>query len=243
MKAIILCAGKGSRTGLSYPKCLYRFKNNFILIERNLTTLKKLGFKNNDIIFGTGFKDKLIKKATKNSFTYIKNKKYNLTNMVYSLQEVIKSGIVDDIYIIYADIIFDSKSFKKLIKSKNHISTLIDKDWLKKWKLKRNYMNDLEELKIKGSKILSLGKKTKNLKNIDGRFLGITKFSKTILKAFITKKVIERKLDSNKKIDFTNFLMKLINDGFKVNAIKLRIDWFEFDTKYDFSTYEKKYLK
>ena len=39
-------------------------------------------------------------------------------------------------------------------------------------------MNDLEELKIKNSEIYSLGKKTYDLKDIDGRFLGITKFSK-----------------------------------------------------------------
>ena len=39
-------------------------------------------------------------------------------------------------------------------------------------------MNDLEELKIKDTRIYSLGKKTFDFKNIDGRFLGITKFSK-----------------------------------------------------------------
>ena len=59
-----------------------------------------------------------------------------------------------------------------------YFSTIIDKDWKKKWKKKSNFMDDLEVLKIKNSKIQSMGKKTFNLKNIDGRFLGITKFSK-----------------------------------------------------------------
>ena len=27
MKAVILCAGLGSRTGLNYPKCLYKFSD------------------------------------------------------------------------------------------------------------------------------------------------------------------------------------------------------------------------
>ena len=41
-------------------------------------------------------------------------------------------------------------------------------------------MNDLEELKVINSEIYSLGKKTFNLDDIDGRFLGITKFSKNL---------------------------------------------------------------
>ena len=46
-----------------------------------------------------------------------------------------------------------------IIKSKYHISTIIDKDWKKKWMKKSNFMNDLEVLKIKNSKIYSIGKK------------------------------------------------------------------------------------
>jgi len=61
--------------------------------------------------------------------------------------------------------------------SKKKIVTLIDSDWLKKWKLKKNYQSDLEELLIKNNKIVKLGKKTNNLKNISGRFVGITKLS------------------------------------------------------------------
>ena len=41
MKAVILCAGRGSRTGLSYPKCLYRFKNKPSLLEINIEILRK----------------------------------------------------------------------------------------------------------------------------------------------------------------------------------------------------------
>ena len=237
MKAIILCAGSGSRTGLAYPKCLFRFKDGETLLSKNINCLKKLGFKNSDIIFATGFKDELIRKETKNKFTYIKNKKYISTNMIYSLNEVIKRITVEDIYAIYADIIFEYQAFKKLINSKSDITTLIDINWLNKWKLKKNYLDDLEQLKIKGKKIIFLGKKTTNIKNIDGRFVGITKFTKKIIKNLLKQKFIEKKLDINKKIDFTNFLMSLIHRGLTVNALALKIRWFEFDTQNDFSVY------
>ena len=62
MKAIILCAGKGKRTGLSYPKCLQKFSDGTTILEKKLKVLKKIGFKEKNIIFATGFKEDLIKK-------------------------------------------------------------------------------------------------------------------------------------------------------------------------------------
>ena len=64
-------------------------------------------------------------------------------------------------------------------------------------------MNDLEELKIKNSEIYSLGKKTYDLKDIDGRFLGITKFSKNTIN-ILKKNFFTKILRQNKNIDFTN---------------------------------------
>ena len=41
MKAVILCAGSGKRTGLKYPKCLYKIKNQKSILEKNISLLKK----------------------------------------------------------------------------------------------------------------------------------------------------------------------------------------------------------
>lgn len=241
MKAVILCAGLGSRTGLSYPKCLFRFRDGSSLLIKNIAKIKKLGFNKKDIILATGYKENLIKKETKNLYSYIKNRKYKSTNMIFSLFEVIKKYKIDTYYIFYADIIFDLRNLKFLKRSKKNITTLIDSDWLKKWKLKDDYLNDLEELKIYNKKIISLGKKVKKIRGIDGRFIGITKFSKKIIRELIKKKVFEKNLKKNKKIDFTNFLMKLIVDKIEIHALKRKIDWFEFDELVDFKNYIKKY--
>lgn len=241
MKAVILCAGLGSRTGLNYPKCLFRFNDGSSLLTKNIERIKKLGFKKKDIILATGYKENLVKKETKNLYTYIKNEKYKSTNMISSLFEVIKKYKINTYYIFYADIIFDLKTLKFLKRSKKDITTLVDSDWLKKWKLKDDYLNDLEELKIHNEKIVCLGKKVEKVKGIDGRFVGITKFSKKIIRELIKKKVFEKNLKKNKKIDFTNFLMKLIKDKIEIHALKRKIDWFEFDELVDFENYIKKY--
>ena len=241
MKAVILCAGLGSRTGFNYPKCLYKFNDGSTLLSKNIDAIKKYGFKNSDIILVTGFKSSLIKKETNYLYEYIQNHHYASTNMVYSFNEVIKKYKSQSYYIFYADIIFDSKNISFLQKSKKHISTLIDLDWLKKWKNKKKYLDDLEELKIQKNKIIQLGKKVKKIKNIDGRFVGITKFSKKIISKIINENVMHNVLKKNKKIDLTNFLMYLINENYNIFAIKKKVNWHEFDEYYDFKKFIKIY--
>ena len=91
MKIILLCAGKSSRTNLGYPKCLYKFKDGEMLIQKKtLKILKELGFLNREIYFVTGFKSNLIKKKTFNKYKYVFNKNFKTTNMVYSLNKVLK---------------------------------------------------------------------------------------------------------------------------------------------------------
>ena len=113
MKIILLCAGKSSRSNLGYPKCLYKFKDGEMLIEKNLKVLKEFGFSNKEIYFATGFKSKLVKNKTLNKYRYILNKKFQTTNMVYSLYQVLKKIKSDEIITIYSDILFEKKCIKK----------------------------------------------------------------------------------------------------------------------------------
>ena len=160
--------------------------------------------------------------------------------MVYSLNLYLKKDSKSsDILIIYSDIIFDEKCLSLIIKSKEKISTLVDNNWLKKWKLKKNYQNDFEELLIENNEIVKLGKKTNNLENISGRFVGITKLSQSVLKDFNNSKLLDKILLKNKKIDFTNFLMILIQKKYSVHSILKNLKWAEFDTLDDFKKFKK----
>ena len=55
----------------------------------------------------------------------------------------------------------------------------------------------------------------------------------------LKKKILKKFLLNNIKLDFTTFLMKLINNNFNVYALKKELEWHEFDTKQDFKNYEK----
>ena len=88
-----------------------------------------------------------------------------------------------------------------------------------------------------------MGEKTYDLHKIDGRFIGITKFTKRTIKKFKDKKIIINELKKNKKLDFTGFLMELIKKKYTINVLIAKIKWFEFDTKYDFNIYKRLFNK
>ena len=90
---------------------------------------------------------------------------------------------------------------------------------------------------------MEIGKKTNKINNIDGRYVGITKFSKSVINRFKKKKILENFLFNNSKLDFTTFFMKLINYKFDIHALKKAVDWYEFDTKQDLKNYEKNLRK
>ena len=83
MKALILCAGMGSRLSIpnySGPKCLLKF-NKKKLIDIQISSLRKCNI--NKISIVTGYKSELINNKKIDKFFY--NKNWKKTNMVYSM--------------------------------------------------------------------------------------------------------------------------------------------------------------
>ena len=127
-KAIIIAAGLGSRLRPytnNIPKILLKIKNKTIL-DRHLQIFKSLNVKNINMV--VGYKKEKFKNGDLN---YIENKNYRNNNILESLFYA-KSLMKDNCLISYSDIIFKKKIVKKLLKSKNSISVLVDTNWKKK---------------------------------------------------------------------------------------------------------------
>ena len=218
MKIIILCAGKGRRMLINYPKSLLKINTRHSILKNIYINFIKQGVKNKDIIFATGYKPELIKKEIGYKVNFIHNKKYASTNMVYTLMNTVKK-IDDDIIITYSDIVYDLRNIKKIINDKSQLITFIDKRWKSLWKTKNKLESDSETLKINKKNILELGKKTKDIKSIQARYVGLTKISKDNLE--LIKKIYSIKLKKNPKkflkIDMTNFFNFLIQHKFELN--------------------------
>ena len=78
------------------------------------------------------------------------------------------------------------------------------------------------------------------MKNIDGRFVGITKISSNEIKKI--KHIFDKNLlkypDKFKKIDMTNFFDFLIKKKQNIYATKTHSSWYEFDDKNDLKSFK-----
>ncbi|MCV0411902.1 phosphocholine cytidylyltransferase family protein [Nitrosarchaeum sp.] len=250
--AIILAAGEGRRLRpltVHKPKCLVKLFGKSIL-EYQIECFKNCGI--NNIIVVTGYLGDSIRFP---NIIYLKNKKFHKTNMMYSLfcaEPFFKNS--SSIIVSYGDIIFEERILKKLLSVKEDFSVVIDKNWKKYWNLRFvEPLSDAESLKInKNGYITDIGKKVKNIEEINGQYIGLMKFQgKSINK-------IRKKYDALKKASLngenimnpnttfeksfmTDFLMYLINSGEKIKAVSIKNGWLELDSINDYKLYNKMY--
>jgi len=235
MHLVLLAAGKGSRLPSKYrnnPKCMVSINNKTIL-DHNNEFYNKFKFKT--II--SGYKNNKLKNfIKKNNFKNIINKKYKITNMVYSLFEL-KNIKSDQIVVCYSDIIFDKNIFNNLIKNKSLI--ILKKNWINIWKGRMSYskiLNDAEDVTIKKNKLISIGEKIKK-RLPKYQYMGIIKLK---YKDFVNLKKFFKKIE-DPKIDFTSFLnMSLKQKVIDLEVIKTNKYWFEIDSKQDIDFASKK---
>lgn len=249
MNAIILAAGKGERLQPltnEIPKCMVKLFDK-TLLEYQIDVFKSCHI--NDITIVTGYKAEKIKFGGVN---FLHNENYNTTNMVETLF-CAKEKFSDNVIISYGDIIFEKKILQKLINSKWDSSIVVDTQWKKYWKMRfENPLDDAESLKMdEDGAIQNIGMKVKNLEEIQGQYIGLMKFKdegienlkKIYAKAKLKSKTGINLLNQNisfEKSYMTDLIQAMINEGIKINAIKIANGWLELDSISDYNLYKRK---
>ena len=238
MKIIFLAAGRGRRIfkKIKINKCLISI-NKKTIIENLIENIPKPIRKN--IFIVTGFnKNKIINKTNKYKINFLHNKNYKNTEMVETLRVALMK-INDDILISYTDIIYDKFLINLFFKKKyKNITLPIKTNWRKVWDIRgKKAEQDAETLIFKKDKLLEIGGKIQNINKIRAQFMGLL---------FIPKKKRENLLNflSNpkyKKIQTTKLLNDLIKKKLKINVIKTKNKWYEFDDYQDLKNFKKKY--
>tara|TARA_Y100001935_G_scaffold23360_1_gene16956 strand:- start:1203 stop:1976 length:774 start_codon:yes stop_codon:yes gene_type:complete len=242
MKVIILAAGSGNRLKPytnDKPKCMVELLGKPIL-QYQVETLNALGL--DDILVVGGYH---IEKIKGFKFKIIKNEQYDCTNMVSSLfcaEDFINQN--EDLIISYSDIIFEKEVLKNLLKSNAPIAISVDKNWSNLWQTRmENPLDDAETLKIKDEiYVRELGKKPKNIQEIEGQYMGLIKIRSDFISEFCNTWHSLDKKDTYDGQDFknmymTSFLQVFINRGIKVEAAFTNGGWLEIDTKDDLELY------
>ncbi len=243
MKAIILCAGMGTRVGnhtSEIPKCMLDILGTNIL-EIQVKQFKKLDI-NHIYVIGGHFAHKI-----KNPYIeVIENKMYKTTNMFYSLM-CAKDIFNDDIVISYGDIIYFFDILKVLIRDKRRDIVVADTSWKEYWLERYGKINyDLESFKISKNYISDIGNSETNVDKIDARYLGLMKFSKTTLNHMVdyyNNNIEAKTLSKIKMMYLTDIIQYLItHKKLLVPIQKINRGWCEIDTSYDY-IYAKRFFK
>jgi L-glutamine-phosphate cytidylyltransferase len=248
---IILAAGEGSRLRPytnDVPKCMVNLMGK-PLLERNINEWKKVD--DFDVTIITGYKDEII---LEKNYTCIKNKNFKSTNMVWSLfmaLEKINSLKDKFIYISYGDVILAKDNIEKLMQSSEEMNIVIDKDWESLWSMRMtNYLSDVESLKYINGSIVEIGKKIKNINDVQGQYIGILKINRELLinelisfNAWVQGAIDEHESNHRKNLYLTDFIQNFINNGGKPKPVFINGGWLEVDSVEDLQAYEDNWNK
>ena len=250
MKAIILAAGEGKRLyplTKDKPKCLVELFGKSLL-QWQLEIFRSLNV--TDISIVKGYRGEMINFP---NITYFTNSKFKTTNMVETLF-CAKEKLNDRVIISYGDIIFEKKVLQQLIECNENLAVVIDKNWKKLWKTRfNNPSEDAESLIIdENGYIQNIGQKTKNIDEIQGQYIGLTKFQNEGIRNIIDFYEKAKNLSFqgknllNSTVSFeqsymTDLLQGLINNNCKIMSVPINGGWLEVDSINDYNLYKKKY--
>ncbi|OOB79001.1 MAG: sugar nucleotidyltransferase [Epulopiscium sp. Nuni2H_MBin003] len=237
MKIIILAAGRGSRMGIetaNKPKCMTVLFGK-PLIEHIVKTFIEAGFKSTDIGIVTGYKKELIQIP---NVKYFHNAQWESTNMFVSLTKASEWLENEPCIMSYSDILFKPSVITKLKNSSGDISiTYYTKFW-ELWSMRfNNPLEDLETFKLRGHRLIEIGKQPLCKDDVAGQYMGLIKFTPTgwNMVQDAIKLPMEKTLY---KLDMTTLLQHLIQQGHIIEAIPTDELWLECDNMNDVQTYE-----
>ena len=167
----------------------------------------------------------MYKEIEKYGLNTILNDNYASSNMVKSLffNDNFYNNLDEDLIISYGDIIYEYKNLIKLLSSKTDISIIVDLNWINLWKIRMdNPLNDAESLLInENDQIIEIGQKVTSYSKIQGQYTGLILVKKKKIQE-IRKYYLSINNGSLDNLYMTDFIQLLINNGNKVNAVKVK---------------------
>lgn len=241
MNAIILAGGSGERLRPyteDLPKGMLAFDGK-TLIERQVDLYRTNGI--SDITVATGYRAEKIKYS---GIHYTHNPDYSSTNMVETLLSA-RSALRGDTLVSYADVVFEERVLQYVLKDRSDIGVLVDTAWKDYWIMRYGDTHtDIEGLKLdEKGRVTEIGKPEDSDDEIDGRYVGLIKFSPRGAERFLSVYDQAKAQFWNKpwqtsrtfqRAYMTDMLQALVDDGVDVRAIKIEHGWLEFDTVNDY---------
>lgn len=241
-KIVVLAAGQGTRLRphtTNLPKALVPLHNK-PLLEYQLDVYKQLDL--TEIFLVAGYKAASFEHYGLPIFI---NPEFATSNMVYSLfcAETLFTD-EEDVVVAYGDIIFEPQVLEGLLEAEGDIVVAADKQWETLWKQRmENPLEDAETFQYDTNGVLKeLGKKPKNMNEIQAQYIGLVKFSGRALKQlFPFYQAMQTKMSEEdfRNLYFTDYIQALIDGQWDVRCHFINRQWLEVDSVDDLNTYQK----
>jgi L-glutamine-phosphate cytidylyltransferase len=230
MKAIISAAGKAPRLlplTKHIPQCLLKINGKTIL-EIQVEKLRHGGI--DDVIVITGYCSNMVEEYCKSlEVNTVFNPFYGVSGSALSLW-LAKHCLNESFIYLYSDLIFDTSIICNLLRQKDYTCLAVK----------------VGELRDEAEKIVEVAGVIKNITKsqidgVNGEFIGIAKFSNTIIKELCQELDRIGKTDIN--LPFIALINNLITNGHKVNSYHVPGDSFiDIDFPEDLSIAQKKFV-
>lgn len=243
---IILAAGEGKRLRPltdNIPKCMVPL-NGIPIIRRNMKSWKNA--LDCDFLVVSGYKRDSLAEI---ECELVSNLEFESSNMVWSLLMAlpkIEEMRQEYVYISYGDIVLSKANIEILAESDGEINVIVDRRWEELWTLRmEDYMSDVETLMVAGDLITELGKTPSSKKQVQGQYIGVLKFNRSLLinelrlyREWVANSVNQRESADRKNLYMTDFIQMNINKKNEVKAVFVDGGWLEVDSVDDLLAYE-----
>lgn len=241
-RAIILAAGSGSRlmpVTSDRPKAMVEFQGQ-TLAATQLGVMRAWGI--DDINFVVGYHAEAVASL---GLPLIWNDRFETTNMVSSLmcaRELLDGR--DDIVIAYADIVYEPRVLKAVLETEGDLVVAADRNWLDLWQVRMDDPKaDAETFRVReDGTLLELGRKPRNLDEIQGQYIGLIRLpagrQKALLDAYDA--LDPQALYEGRPVStmyMTTLIQHLVDTGWTVRPAWISSGWLEIDTIQDFERY------
>lgn len=217
---VIAAAGKGSRSGLDYPKCLFEIDGKAILIR----ILESMSCIDNEpvIIVSPDGKKQILQKLSLHNFSaklLIQEQALGMGNAVTQLKKI-SDDLKDNILLSWGDIPF--LSTKTLLQFQEHYYdtnsdfSLITAHTTNPYTIVERDKNNQIVKVIETRNIPNYKKKPSN--KIEERDIGVFLFKKRIILEYLEKSLDKKFGAINDEHGFLYIIEHLVKDGYKVST-------------------------
>lgn len=241
-KAVHLAAGQGTRLHPvtdDKPKPLVELAGK-PLLEHNVGTLRTAGVADHVVV--TGYEaDQIVERG----FETFHNDVYDKTEMIHSLFCAAPAFPDDgDLIVSYGDILYETSVAEALLACDAPMCVVVDRQWHDLWDRRfDNPLDDAETLKLDDNGcIREIGNDPEDHGEIDGQYIGLFKIRHDYIDRFIEAyRELETTADGYVSIESTSFLQRLVDDGWRLQAVEIENGWLEVDTLEDYELYQRLY--